>query len=233
MNGARRAARVLIVTAVALMVAGGVGVVVAPMLNAFVLGKYNAYGEVPIPGSGRLHLPAGEVAVSLHVEVVSGPGGAGLPVSRIDLTVIPPPGVTDPKVTESYGSTTTVNNDTHRRVWLMQVPVEGDYQIKTGGQVGGYISPKLAFGTTSAHESLVWVFAAVFGIGLLDLICAMWWSRRVRRRPQRATTARPAPISSDAASRIEQLRMLAALRDSGALSEAEFTDEKRRILDGH
>jgi len=31
--------------------------------------------------------------------------------------------------------------------------------------------------------------------------------------------------------RIEQLKSLAALRDSGALTEAEFEAEKRRILD--
>jgi hypothetical protein len=32
--------------------------------------------------------------------------------------------------------------------------------------------------------------------------------------------------------RLEQLRQLAALRDSGALSEEEFQAEKRRILRG-
>jgi Short C-terminal domain len=31
--------------------------------------------------------------------------------------------------------------------------------------------------------------------------------------------------------RLEQLRQLAALRDSGALTEAEFEAEKRRILE--
>jgi hypothetical protein len=32
--------------------------------------------------------------------------------------------------------------------------------------------------------------------------------------------------------RLEQLKTIAALRDSGALTEAEFNAEKRRILDG-
>jgi hypothetical protein len=31
---------------------------------------------------------------------------------------------------------------------------------------------------------------------------------------------------------LEQLKMIAALRDSGALTEAEFNAEKRRILHG-
>jgi hypothetical protein len=240
MNGARMAARILVVTAVVLMVVGVVGFVATLLLNAFVLDKYNAYGEVPIPGSGRLHLPAGEVTVSLHTRVISRPSGAELPVPRLDLTVVPPPGVADPRVTESFGSTTTVNNDAHRRVWLMQVPVEGDYQISTDGQVRGFISPRLAFGTTTSNHSLVWVFVVLFGIGLLDLICAAWWSARRRRRPQRVATERPAPVStsdagynpSDEGVRVQQLKTLASLRDSGALTEAEFQAEKRRILDG-
>jgi hypothetical protein len=29
---------------------------------------YKAYGEVPIPGSERLHLPAGDVVVSFHAD---------------------------------------------------------------------------------------------------------------------------------------------------------------------
>ncbi len=32
--------------------------------------------------------------------------------------------------------------------------------------------------------------------------------------------------------KMEQLKTIAALRDSGALTEAEFETEKRRILDG-
>ncbi len=41
------------------------------MLNAFVFDGYDAYGEVPIPGSSSLHLPDGEVTVSFHT-VISG-----------------------------------------------------------------------------------------------------------------------------------------------------------------
>jgi hypothetical protein len=36
---------------------------------------------------------------------------------------------------------------------------------------------------------------------------------------------------SDQGVRLEQLKQLAALRDSGALTDAEFEAEKRRILD--
>ena len=37
---------------------------------------------------------------------------------------------------------------------------------------------------------------------------------------------------TDQGVRLEQLKTLAALRDSGALTAAEFEAEKRRILDG-
>ena len=46
-----------------MIVVAVVGFVATLILNAFVLDKYDAYGEVPIPGSGSLQLPAGEVTV--------------------------------------------------------------------------------------------------------------------------------------------------------------------------
>lgn len=242
MTGAKAATRFALIMSVVTLVVGVVGVIATLMLNAFVMDKYNAYGEVPVPGSGSLRLPAGEVTVSFHTQVISSPSGGGLPVPRLTMTLIPPAGVADPAVTESFGSTTTVNNDAHRRVWLVQVPVEGTYYVKASGQVGGFINPRLAFGQRSSHGQLVWVFAVLVVLGLLNLICALWWSGRVRRRSQRVATEQPVAVTtsapdvvyapSDEGVRVEQLKNLAALRDSGALTEAEFEAEKRRILDG-
>ena len=48
------------------LVASVLGFVAALVLNAFVLDEYDAYGEVTIPGSTNLHLPAGEVTVNFH-----------------------------------------------------------------------------------------------------------------------------------------------------------------------
>jgi hypothetical protein len=156
-------------------------------------------------------------------------------------------------LTESYGSTTTINNDAHVRVWVVQVPAEGTYNIKTEGQVSGYISPRLAFGHRSAYGSVVWAFVVLFGIGLLNLICALWWSarRRLSKRPvttgeqpvgsytpspEVSVAARERSLSShppsDEGIKLEQLKTLASLRNSGALTDAEFETEKRRILDG-
>jgi hypothetical protein len=245
----RRLAKLSLAAAVVMMIVSVAGFIVALVLNAFFLDKYNAYGEVPVPGASRLHLPAGEVTISLHTVVIGGPNGGGLPVPPLGVTIKPPDGVAQPVVTESIGSTTTVNNDAHVRVWVAQIPAAGTYDITTDGQVNGYIDPQLAFGHSSPYGYLVWVFVAMFVVGLADTILSGMWLARTRRKAAAAVVApkpyEPAfePVESqpvhvgyeptDEGVRLERLKTLAALRDSGALTEAEFETEKRRILDGH
>lgn len=230
----RTSRRIPVVVSAVLMAIGVIGFVVALMLNAFVLDRYNAYGEVPIPGTGSVVLPAGEVTVSLHTRVISSPTGGGLPVPPLSLQVVPPTGVAQPEFEESIGTTTTVNNDSRRRLWRMRVAAAGDYQFTTDGQVGGFIAPRLAFGHSSAYGSLVWVFPALFGLGIMGLIGARWWRRLRRGRPSAEAGGDPgAALHPDGEGvRLEQLKTIAALRDSGALTQAEFEAEKRRILDG-
>jgi hypothetical protein len=225
-----------------MMVVSVGGFTVALVLNTFFLDKYNAYGEVPIPGSGNVYLPAGEVTVSLHTVVVGSPNG-GLPVPPLGVTIAPPDGVAQPAVTESVGSTTTVNNDAHVRVWLAQIPVSGSYAVTTDGQVNGYINPRLAFGHKSSYGFLVWLFVAMFVVGLVGSIMSGWWLARTRRTAVVAANPYyPPPVVSpvvpaahelsDEGVRLERLKTLASLRDSGALTPEEFEAEKRRILKG-
>ncbi|OBJ28627.1 SHOCT domain-containing protein [Mycolicibacter heraklionensis] len=237
--GAQRAiGRIPIVVAAGLMTIGVIGFVVALILNVFVLDRYDAYGEVPIPGSGRVHLPAGEVTVNLHTRVISSPTGGGLPVPPISVTVTPPDGVPDPEFQESVGMTTTVNNDARRRLWRIYVAEAGDYQIATDGQVGAYIAPRLAFGKPAGQSTLLWVFPVIFVLGLVDLIAGRLLAAR-RRRPTVETVGTGTELSHDRfvpegeGIRLEQLKTITALRDSGALTEQEFAEEKRRILRGH
>ncbi|WP_204807009.1 SHOCT domain-containing protein [Mycobacterium riyadhense] len=232
-----RLAKISLAAAIAMLVVSVGGFITVLVLNAFFLDKYNAYGEVPVPGSGSLHLPAGEVTVSLHTAVISGPSGSGLPVPPLGVTINPPDGVPQPVVRESIGSTTTVNNDAHVRVWLVQIPAEGTYNITTDGQVNGFINPRLAFGHKSSYGYLVWVFVGMFAVGLVDLALSIRWMTRPRRKAASAILTTPVantyagayePTDEDV--RLERLKTLAALRDSGALTEAEFQAEKRRIL---
>ena len=71
-----------------MMVVAVAGFIASLVLNAFFLDKYDAYGEVAIPGSGSLHLPAGEVTISLHTVVIGSPNGGGLPVPPLGVTII-------------------------------------------------------------------------------------------------------------------------------------------------
>ena len=242
----RRLAKISLSAAVVMMIVSVAGFIVALVLNAFFLDKYNDYGEVSIPGSGTLHLPRGEVTVSLHALVVGGSNGGGLPVPPLGVTITPPDGMPQPVVTENIGSTTTVNNDAHVRVWVAQILADGTYNITTDGQVNGFIEPRLAFGHSSSYGYLVWLFVAIFVAGLLLSIVSGWWLGRTRRRAAASVVQGVSPVvslsapqesavreSSGEGVRLERLKTLAALRDSGALTEQEFEAEKRRILDGY
>lgn len=226
----RRLAKISLAGAVVMMVVAVGGFIVTLVLNAFVLDKYNAYGEVPIPGSGNLYLPAGEVTVSLHTIMMGGSNG-GLPVPPLGVTIAPPEGVAQPTVNENIGSTTTVNNDARVRVWVAQIPVSGTYTVTTDGQVNGYVNPRLAFGHKSSYGFLVWAFVALFVVGLVDSIMSGLWLGRTRRRAVVAAAGAYEP--GDQGVRLERLKTLAGLRDSGALTEQEFEAEKRRILEGY
>ncbi|BDB41952.1 hypothetical protein Mkiyose1665_37440 [Mycobacterium kiyosense] len=226
--------------AIVMLIASVAGFVITLVLNAFFLDKYNAYGEVPVPGTGSVHLPAGDATISLHALVAGGTNGSGLPVPPLGITFSPPEGAPQPDVTESIGSTTTVNNDAHVRVWNIRVHTEGDYRVTTEGQTGGYINPRLAFGHQSSYGYLVWVFVALFVFALVDLVVSIVWVGRAGRKAvplvAAAPTAPTAPFPTayeptGEGVRVERLKTLAALRDSGALTEAEFQAEKRRILD--
>jgi Short C-terminal domain len=238
----RRVWKFALTTAIVLMVGSGIGFIATLVLGAFVLDKYNAYGEVPIPGTGKLHLPAGQVTVSFHTVTVGNSSGGGLPVPHLVLDIDPPAGLADPKVTESVGGSTSVNNDIHRRVWVAEIIAEGDYIITTSGEINGFISPQMAFGHDSDSEG-VWlgVFAGVFFVGLVGTVTASVRLSRTKRAESPAwqvsapLTTHPegsVEMPSDEGVKIQQLKTLAALRDSGALTEKEFQAEKRRVLDG-
>jgi hypothetical protein len=237
----RRVWKVALTTSIVLMVGSAIGFIATLFLGAFVLDKYNAYGEVPIPGTGKQHLPAGQVTVSFHTVTVGSSSGGGLPVPHLVLDIDPPAGVAEPKVTESVGGSTSVNNDIHRRVWVVEITAEGDYIITTSGEVNGFISPQLAFGHDSASKG-AWlgVLAGVFFIGLVGAVTASVRLSRTKRTespawqvsaPPPTHTQSPIEVPSDEGVKIQQLKTLAALRDSGALTEKEFQAEKRRVLD--
>jgi hypothetical protein len=168
------------------------GFITSLVLNAFVLDDYDAYGEVPIPGSRTLHLPAGDATVSFHTVIIGSTSGGGLPIPDLGVTINPPSGVVKPELTEKIGSTTTVNNDARRQVWVAHILQDGDYTVKTNGKVTAFIDPQLAFGHGSKFGYLPWVFAGVFAVSLLVLLASMILFRGTRpvvRPPDSASGA--------------------------------------------
>src|SRR5215470_15250736 len=119
----RSGPRNAILLAILTLVTASVGLVATLILNAFVFVEFDAYGEVPIPGTTSLHLPAGEATVSFHT-MVTGHPSSGFPIPDLQFSITPPAGVPNPQVIESVGSTTTGNRDTRARVWLVQVHQE-------------------------------------------------------------------------------------------------------------
>ncbi len=235
----RTGPRILTAVAVLTMLASAVGFVLVLVLNAFVFDEYDAYGEVPIPGASSLDLPAGDVTVTFHTVLIGG-SGAGLPVPALKYRITGPSG-TDPELTEDYGSTTTVNNDARVRIGYLHVPADGTYQIRVDGNVGAYLNPTLAFGHGSRYGSMPWIMGAIFGVAVVVLVVARIWASRAGRRSE-VTPSHPAdhppwppPRASstpgDEGVRIEQLNTLVRLRDSGALTHAEYEAEKKRVLD--
>jgi len=236
--------RIAILSAVVALVVGGVGLVAMLILNAFVLDEFDAYGEVAVPGSTSLHLPAGEVTVSFHTMVTGSPS-SGFPIPDLKFSITPQHGGAKPQVTESVGGTTTVNSDTHVQVWQLQVPQEGTYDVVTDGNVNGYIDPRLAFGHGSSYGWLTWLFGGILALGVVELVVGLFWSARSAKaarpltpeeavhldQPSWSDGSVPSYTPSDQGVRLEQLRQLGTARDSGALTEAEFENEKRRILE--
>jgi hypothetical protein len=176
MNG-RSASRIVMVVFGALAVLSLGGLITTVVIGA-TADKYGSYGEVPIPGTGEVRLPAGETIVSFHV---GGYGGRGLRVPPLNFDITPPPGVADPTVTEDLGTTVVVNDDAHRRVWFMRVPADGDYRIVTKGEVNGFVEPRMAFGRTRSVQGPLWAFAALAMVST-DLAIAAWWFGRRRGR---------------------------------------------------
>jgi hypothetical protein len=188
------------------------------------------------------------MTVSFHT-VTTGRPTSGFPIPDLSFTITPPAGVPKPQVSENVGATTSVNSDVHVRVWTVQIPQEATYDVETDGKVNGYISPRLAFGHGSSYGWLTWVFGGLLALGVVELVAALFWSARSGKKARplapeellsfdEPTGSAPALQSvpsyppSDQGVRLEQLKQLAALRDSGALTEAEFEAEKHRILDG-
>ncbi len=111
----KRAPRIVIVVSILTLVVSILGFVATLVLNTFVLDKYNAYGELPIPWSTTLQLPAGEMTVSFHT-VTTGRPTSGFPIPDLSFGITTTDGLPEQTVTENIGGTTSVNSDLRVRI---------------------------------------------------------------------------------------------------------------------
>jgi hypothetical protein len=217
---------------------------VATIVGHLVAGDSDKYGEVDIPGSGTVTLPAGEVDVHYAVELATNGGGGALTVPGLSFDMTAPDGARDPVVTADVGGTVTVNNSSHVRVWKLKVKDAGDYAVTTDGDVQGFIAPRLTFGKGSPVPA--WPAAVFAGFFLVALALLLISALASKTAPTVAAPAAPTapsglpPYGGPASTlptttpeqelaRLAELQKLTDLHASGTLSDAEYDAARGRL----
>jgi len=158
----------------------------------------DTYGDVAVPGSANLHLPAGEVDVTLRsVAPADEPS-----VPPLSMRISGPDGVSRAEVVENRRTTPLIAGDELVRIWVVRIAQEADYRVDIDGEVYRPYKPTLTFGHVMRNDSLhrlltigtrvSWVFficvigvvlSAVFGtvLGLLIAVGPFLLASAVRK----------------------------------------------------
>jgi hypothetical protein len=153
-----------------------------------VWGEANQYGRVPIPGHKVVHLPSGEVEVTVAAAL---PGRGNetpeLLLPELNLTMKAKGGQEAPTIEEDIGDSVNANDsevDTQRTAWKLHVPEEGNYLAIIQGDFTGYgVNAQAWFGREPNplhgwQTFLVAMLITAIGIPLYFGARALW-----RRRP--------------------------------------------------
>ena len=197
MLGGRSVSKVVAVVATVIAALSVAGLIATAVLSDLVFNRFDAHGEISIPGESTVYLPAGMVSVNFLVRT----DGDSTAVPPLHMNIEPPPGVADPEVRDDLGSSVSAGNEVHRQVWTMRVLAEGGYRIRTDGAVAGYIEPRLTFGDANSPDGLIWVLVAVSMV-TSDIAVAAWWLRRRNRVRDRPAAAAPGPEPAIAAAAV-------------------------------
>lgn len=240
-KGRRRVPFIATVISLGVLVVGLIGLGVS-LVVYLMTGGQDAYGEVQIPGSATLELPAGEVLISYRSTTsMSGSDGAVIPM--LPLKITPPAGAEKPTLTDAGRSSSKSGRELTADLFTAHIAQAGVYTIEVGDGGFSYGEPRLLFGYGSPYGSLLWWFGGVTAVGFVALFPTVFWLLSKDGSPGDGSSSSPSgrPASyrtpytpnyapSDQDVRIEQLKTIAGLRDTGALTEAEFESETRRIL---
>jgi hypothetical protein len=183
-----------------LLIVSGVGLLASIPLNMFVLDEFDAYGEVPIPGTQTLHLPAGDVRITFHSVYSKLDPDKCMPLPQdLQVTITPPRGVAGPKMTADTAGVCdndTDNDEGRSPLRVAHISQAGDYTITTNGKVTQFVNPRLAFGHSSRFWFLSWLFGGLCVVSLFVFLPVMPWPAGRRAALGRTASAAGPPISA-------------------------------------
>jgi hypothetical protein len=191
MNG-RTIPRILTRIAIITMVISAIGLIASLALNKYVFDDdyavHAAYGDMPMPTAtpAKQHLPAGDVTVFLHTGSL---GGSLVPPN---LRVLIRASDGERSMTDDHGSSTTEGDDTYLRIGHLDVPADGDYDVKAEGDVKDYQQPMLAFGRPTNLRVLPLAFGIAFGLAVVLFLVARVWASRLAPAPASGPPLSPA-----------------------------------------
>jgi hypothetical protein len=167
--------RPIAIASLVLLIVSAVGLLASLPLNIFLLDEFDAYGEVYIPGTRTLHLPAGDVTISFDSVYPQGVSTADAPIpipKGLEVTITPPRGVAKPAVTDVTESDRDCGTYTGTRegsctLLVAHIPQAGDYTITTNGKVTPSLNPRLAVGHPSRFWFVTWLFGGLCVVSLL------------------------------------------------------------------
>ena len=127
----------------------------------------DTYGDVAVPGAANLHLPAGEVDVTLRsVAPADEPS-----VPPLSIRISGPDGVSRAEVVENRRTTPLIAGDELVRIWVVRIAQEADYRVDIDGEVYGPYKPTLTFGHVMRNDSLHWLLTIAARLSWLFFIC--------------------------------------------------------------
>lgn len=129
----------------------------------------DSYGDVAVPGSANLHLPAGEVDATLRsVAPTDEPS-----VPPLSIRISGPDGIPRAEVVENRRTTSLIAGNERVRVWVVRIAQEADYRVDIDGEVYGPYKPTLTFGHVMRNDSLHWLLTIGTRVSWVFFICVV------------------------------------------------------------
>src|SRR6187551_3107194 len=94
---------------------------------------YRAYGEIPVGAEITMHLPPGDVNVSVHSRLTGVVEVDRVRIPDLQLTVDPPEGMAAPQLDSYDGGSTGGTENYRKQIWIARIPTDGNYVVRFDG----------------------------------------------------------------------------------------------------